>query len=416
MYSISSYWVFQSWGRTGTVIGSKKLQAFASSHQALSNYCSLYVSKTANIFDSPTFQKQPNKFYHLDVDVELPVKTPKRFYKTNLSKPVYDLMQLLFDITKVENTMVGCDLNLREMPLGKISTRQMKMAMATLRQIETLIQRNGTSHELLAASNKFYTLIPHAVGINRPPIIDSIEGVTAKHEMLESLLNVDIIHDFLDAKNAETIHPFDLCYIKLNASIEPIEKHDPLFLQLCEVVRSTSESYSKLQVLEIFEVKRVAEIDHDDCHINWKLRNHQLLWHGSRLLNFATILSNGLKVGPPEALANGKLYGNGIYFADAVSRAVGYCFEQQSNNVGLLLLCEVALGIPIDPSDLGRSVVDLPNEENQSIKAIGHCAPNQYQEINRVRIACGSAMAAGNVFVVFDPNQVKIKYLFKIKL
>lgn len=292
----SSYWVFESWGRTGTTIGSKKLRTFASLLEALKIFRSVFESQTGNKFDGPTFQKQPNKFYQLDVNIQLPIEAPKVFDETNLSKPVYDLMEMLFDIKKVEKTMVDCDLDLTRMPLGQISAMQIKMAMTTLQQIEELIQRDAPADELLAASNTFYTLVPHTFGINRPPIIASNESVSAKSQMLENLLNVDIIQGFLDGENAESIHPLDLCYVKLNTTIVPIEKHTDTFQKLCEIVRNSS----KMEVLEIFKVERESEIDHGDCHINFKFRNHQLLWHGSKLSNFANILANGLKIAPRE--------------------------------------------------------------------------------------------------------------------
>lgn len=34
-------------------------------------------------------------------------------------------------------------------------------------------------------------------------------------------------------------------------------------------------------------------------------------------------------------------FGKGIYFADMSSKSANYCFANQNNNVGLLLLCEV---------------------------------------------------------------------------
>ena len=40
----------------------------------------------------------------------------------------------------------------------------------------------------------------------------------------------------------------------------------------------------------------------DECFKKWlKINNHQLLWHGSRTTNFAGILSQGLRIAPPEA-------------------------------------------------------------------------------------------------------------------
>ena len=68
------------------------------------------------------------------------------------------------------------------------------------------------------------------------------------------------------------------------------------------------------------------------------------MWHGSRFSNFGGILSQGLRVAPPEAPSTGYLFGKGIYFADMAGKSATYCCPEISNNIGLLLLCEVALG------------------------------------------------------------------------
>lgn len=75
-----------------------------------------------------------------------------------------------------------------------------------------------------------------------------------------------------------------------------------------------------------------------------KLHNRKLLWHGSRTTNFAGILSQGLRIAPPEAPVTGYMFGKGIYFADMVSKSANYCFTNSTDNTGLMLLCEVALG------------------------------------------------------------------------
>ena len=74
------------------------------------------------------------------------------------------------------------------------------------------------------------------------------------------------------------------------------------------------------------------------------LHNKKLLWHGSRLTNFVGILSQGLRIAPPEAPATGYMFGKGVYFADMSSKSANYCFTSKDNNTGILLLCEVALG------------------------------------------------------------------------
>jgi len=69
-----------------------------------------------------------------------------------------------------------------------------------------------------------------------------------------------------------------------------------------------------------------------------------LLWHGSRLSNYVGILSEGLRVAPPEAPSSGYMFGKGLYFADVCSKSAQYCHPTIENPEGILLLCEVALG------------------------------------------------------------------------
>lgn len=180
-------------------------------------------------------------------------------FSTKLDAPVYDLMQMLFDIKKVENTMYQCDLDLNQMPLGKISANQIKMAMLTLQNIEGLIQQNAHIAELRGASNKFYTLIPHAFGINRPPIIDSIEAVSAKSEMLENILKMETIYSFLEGENGEKMHPLDACYRKLNAEITPIAKDTHEFQLLCNIVRNSHGPPYNVYTPEVLDVSTVFD-------------------------------------------------------------------------------------------------------------------------------------------------------------
>ena len=84
-----------------------------------------------------------------------------------------------------------------------------------------------------------------------------------------------------------------------------------------------------------------------------------LLWHGSRLTNWMGILSQGLRIAPPEAPVTGYMFGKGVYFADVSSKSANYCYATKSKNVGLILLCEVCLNICVHYCILIRSVLLL---------------------------------------------------------
>lgn len=68
-----------------------------------------------------------------------------------------------------------------------------------------------------------------------------------------------------------------------------------------------------------------------------------LLWHGSRIANFVGILSQGLRIAPPEAPVSGYLFGKGIYLADMIDKSAAYC-RSYGSDIALCLLIEGALG------------------------------------------------------------------------
>lgn len=68
LFSSHRYWIFRSWGRVGTVIGSNKLEQMPSKEDAIEHFMKLYEEKTGNAWHSKTFTKHPKKFYPLEID------------------------------------------------------------------------------------------------------------------------------------------------------------------------------------------------------------------------------------------------------------------------------------------------------------------------------------------------------------
>lgn len=104
-----------------------------------------------------------------------------------------------------------------------------------------------------------------------------------------------------------------------------------------------------------------------------------------------------------------------------VSKSANYCLPDRNNNVGLVLLCEVALGNSKVMTQ-AFNFVDIPNAQHQSIEALGHYVLSQHHQIDGViapfRGFCTSTTPKQlyyNEYVVYSPDQVKIKYLFEMK-
>jgi len=116
-----------------------------------------------------------------------------------------------------------------------------------------------------------------------------------------------------------------------------------------------------------------------------------LLWHGSRLTNFVGILSQGLRIAPPEAPVTGYMFGKGVYFADMSSKSANYCFTSRDNDTGILLLCEVALGNMNEKYHADYYASNLPAGKH-STKGLGRTVPNP---ANAVSISDGVVIPMG---------------------
>ena len=137
-------------------------------------------------------------------------------------------------------------------------------------------------------------------------------------------------------------HPI---FLMFHLSLQVLPKDGEEFAMLVDYVHNThgaTHTQYKLEVQEVFKIVREGEKKRYKPFS--KLHNRMLLWHGSRTTNYVGILSQGLRIAPPEAPVTGYMFGKGVYFADMVSKSANYCWTSRSEPVGLMLLCEVALG------------------------------------------------------------------------
>ena len=80
-----------------------------------------------------------------------------------------------------------------------------------------------------------------------------------------------------------------------------------LLLIFCDALCACSNQNYTLDLLEAFAVDRENEGSRYQAFE--KDPNRMLLWHGSRLTNFVGILSQGLRIAPPEAPVTGSVGG-----------------------------------------------------------------------------------------------------------
>ncbi|CAL1292484.1 unnamed protein product [Larinioides sclopetarius] len=181
----SKYYVFRQWGRVGTTIGGKKVENFSTAVEAISSFESLYLEKTGNEWwDRKNFVKKPGCMYPLDIDYGQESDQIKQELKpgdnSKLPKPVQELICLIFDIEAMKKAMVEFEIDLKKMPLGKLSKKQMEMAYKVLGEAQQILVTGANNAKITDVSNRFFTLIPHDFGMKKPPLLDDEDIINPK--------------------------------------------------------------------------------------------------------------------------------------------------------------------------------------------------------------------------------------------
>ncbi|GMH02358.1 hypothetical protein Nepgr_004197 [Nepenthes gracilis] len=429
----SDCYVFRKWGRVGNdKIGNSKIEEMSKS-EAIEEFKRLFLEKTGNPWEAwvhkQNFQKRPGRFFPLDIDYGVNKRVPKKNENdenSQLAPALAELMMMLFNVETYKAAMMEFEINLSEMPLGKLSTSNIQKGFEALTQIQNLLSNDAFDPSMkesliVDASNRFFTVIPSI----HPHVIRDEDDFKSKVKMLEALQDIEIASRLVGF-DVDSEDSLDAKYKKLCCEIAPLP-HDSEDYRLIEKYLLTTHAPTHtewaLELEDVFLLEREGEYDKFSPYRE-KLGNRMLLWHGSRLTNFVGILSQGLRIAPPEAPATGYMFGKGVYFADMVSKSAQYCCTDRKNPVGLMLLSEVALG---EVYELKKAkYMDKPPKGKHSTKGLGKTVP-QESEFEKwkdeVVVPCGKPVDARvktselmyNEYIVYDTAQVKMQFLLKVR-
>lgn len=378
----NNYSVWFRWGRVGKA-GQNQLQTFGTDlDSAKDAFQKKFYDKTHNSWEHrKSFKKVSGKYDVLEMDYEAKeeVDAPeevevKQEKESKLDKRIQELIELICNVQAMEEAVKEMKYDTKKAPLGKLTSAQIKFGYSALKKIDSLIQANKTSgDQLIKACDEFYTRIPHDFGMRRPPIINTKELVKEKLTLLEALGDIQIAMKLIQGGDKTEEHPIDRHYRDLHCELNPLSNdHDTVGLIKKYVKQTHGQTHTgySLDVLDVYEISREGE---EQKFVDYG--NRMLLWHGSRLTNWVGILSQGLRIAPPEAPVTGYMFGKGLYFADMCSKSANYCFATPTRNEAVALLCEVSLGKPNELFAADYNADQLPHGKN-SVKGLGRMAPN----------------------------------------
>ncbi|XP_014420278.2 poly [ADP-ribose] polymerase 2 isoform X1 [Camelus ferus] len=430
--------VWMRWGRVGKMGQHNLVACSGDLSKAKEIFQKKFLDKTKNNWeDREKFEKVPGKYDMLHMDYtnstqseeetkeEESLKSPLK-PESQLDLRVQELIKLICNVQAMEEMMVEMKYDTKKAPLGKLTAAQIKAGYQSLKKIEDCIRAGQHGRALVEACNEFYTRIPHDFGLRTPPLIRTEKELSDKIQLLEALGDIEIAIKLVKTELQSPEHPLDQHYRKLHCALRPLDHESYEFKVISQYLQTThapTHSDYTMTLLDVFEVEKEGEKEafREDLH------NRMLLWHGSRLSNWVGILSHGLRIAPPEAPITGYMFGKGIYFADMSSKSANYCFATRLKDTGLLLLSEVALGQCNELLGANPEAEGLLQGKH-STKGLGKMAPSPVRSItlNGSIVPLGPASDTGilnpegytlnyNEFIVYNPNQVRMRYLLKVR-
>lgn len=378
------------------------------------------------------------------------IASTKPVAQSKLPAPVEKLMNFIFDNQHIATTLKHLEYDPTRMPLGQLSQKTLLRGYSVLQELATLIGNlghGGNNAQVQDLSNQYYTLIPHVFRRNvAPPVLNEFHMIKREIELLETLTDLRLSDEIMQTVNAGAMDDRALADRQYEGlmldEMTPLPSGEREFIELSDyLIKSAGEThYLSYEVQDIFRIERkgeaarFAQADATSSLPNLKSRR-ALLWHGSRSTNFAGILSQGLRIAPPEAPVSGYMFGKGIYLASVSSKSANYCASYDSDDIGLLLLCEAELGNPVLKQKNANYNAEEDSKEQGAISTwgMGITTVNEWKsascvhpdlqgvEMPDVSNGPGTSDEPGlglqyDEFIVYSVAQVRLRYLFRVKM
>eukprot|EP00919_Chromeraceae_sp_WS-2016_P012170 GHVR01028524.1.p1 GENE.GHVR01028524.1~~GHVR01028524.1.p1 ORF type:complete len:720 (+),score=194.97 GHVR01028524.1:56-2215(+) len=349
--SAGSYTVWFRWGRIG-VEGQNSTMKTPSLENAKNVFRKKFTDKTGNHWQGNAsktfkeFRKVPGKYQLIELDFSPDEENKKvldahepnqiKMPDSTLHPKVLGIVELIFDINMMTSLMMEIGYDAKKMPLGKLSKTMIKSGFSILKQIESILNGKSTdrTQKLKTLTSEFYTIIPHDFGFKKMGafVIDTAPKLKEKLHMVESLGEIEIAQKILKEEDIPDKHPADQHYEKLKTELKFIELDSEEFDMIRKYLENThgcTHTCWRVRLTNLFRVDRQGEVERFSKSPGRE--NRMLLWHGSRLTNYVGILSQGLRIAPPEAPCTGYMFDKGVYFADTSSKSAQYCFPSHTN-------------------------------------------------------------------------------------
>ncbi|KAI8983506.1 hypothetical protein BDB01DRAFT_126676 [Pilobolus umbonatus] len=442
------YVLWTRWGYFGCE-GAHQRTPYPKKEDAVAEFKTIFKSKTGNVWNTrkTSFVIKPKR-YQFQVERSHPkdnVIENFDFIETsissNLPRGTADIMKLICNYQYISRVYKDTNIAL---PLGQIPQATLERGVALLKECVTLSRTMNTTISMSKSNSQllkdcqfqlvqkfieYSYLLPHETNVNEILALSNTQVFKKQYNRVQDLLYINYTSNVLLAAkhNIASQSPLDYAYKALNCLLNEITKvNNPYEYELINSYMNADGS-DKCELVRAFSVNRAEEAERFKPFEYSE--NRMLLWHGSKMGNIMGILKQGLRIAPISSSHNGSLFGQGIYFADVMSKSLNYCeydYQNIPSPFRVMFLCEVALGKSVEESSW-----QITENQRDSTKALGMNIPDSTGLLYDTK---GVAVPLGNIvkrensaqlnaywsqehneFIVHDESRVKIRYLVVLR-
>lgn len=306
------------------------------------------------------------------------------------------------------------DSGLIKTPLGAVTLTTVRKAEYIFEQIQTNFQKNPNREQHNILVSQYLRLIPHTFDARyKAPLSTSLE-IEQEKEYLDRLKNSVEAYEMRKiaeekAQSGDTSGYNNIFNVKLKTVQDPA------------IIKNVTDFYNstldKRHASSRKKVKNVFAIEHDDVKnkefekLSKEKGNVERLWHGTDAGNVLSILRKGFFV-PDRNQSNihitGRMFGDGVYLSDISTKSLNYSTgfwsrgstRSKGNNSSFMFLTETIMGKKYEPKNAPHH--DIPNRARKY----------NYDSIN---IKAGTNGVINNEMIVWNTDQIKIKYLVEVE-
>jgi poly [ADP-ribose] polymerase len=257
-------------------------------------------------------------------------------------KVVY-FLNLISNEEIIDKFLKNMGIDSDRMQISKINKKRITRASEILFQLQNEIQNQNFSN-ISELSGEYERYIPYSSSVKLDNInliknhIDNIEIIENMYETYETIIK-NKKKNLLFSKHVTILN-------SLNVQINILSEEDIKYKELVEkIISKSSHKYKNIQIYFIYDEKKENEYKNATKDIADK----RLLYHGSPITNWFSIIKNGLYINPKKigVNINGKVHGNGVYFSDDINYSYNYCIRGSNgvynNNMIIMGMYDVAL-------------------------------------------------------------------------